>query len=73
MPKALNGNYRKVDTPKANSYKVRVVRGVVSDHRAFFISYSKRIGVGVSRAWWQESSLMVESAGNLEPWEYRVE
>ena len=26
MPKALNGNYRKVDTPKANSYKVRVAK-----------------------------------------------
>lgn len=46
MPKAFVGNYRKVDTPKANSYKVRVVKGVVSDHRAFFVSYSKRIGVG---------------------------
>lgn len=50
MPKAFVENYRKVDTPKANSYKVRVVRGVVSDHRAFFISYSKRIGVGAIKA-----------------------
>ena len=50
MPKAFVENYRKVDTPKANSYKVRVVKGVVSDHRAFFVSYSKRNGVGTKEA-----------------------
>ena len=60
------GGYRKVDTPKANSYKVRVAKGVVSDHRAFFVSYSKRIGVG-GKGVVAGIVLMVESAGNLEP------
>lgn len=51
MLEALLGGYRKVETLKANSYIVRVAQGVVSDHRAFVVSYPKRTGVGAIEAW----------------------